>query len=532
MYVLQPLLAQVQQQADQGLVVLTIVLNQLSLEDKDLLCKLLCCSKATAAVVNQTCAGQLTVKTHHIYSAVFLLKRSVWLAKHAPLLRVLHVDINNIDDEEWIAAGLRAAAGVPSMHHAAAAAGAAASQRILQAEAAAQQAVLSLQSAASTADVRGSSVEPQQQAGVSMLRLQELQLWANWQLQGTLLSTMSGCCSQLTRLHLFHVGFGRLSPADLSPLHSLQALAIMCEEQWTAATLPSIRSLTQLTMLQTEALKPDSFKHLPVSLATLIAVTPAGQVPSPDDLVREPVKVFKADLSHLTSLTYLQLDAAPSSQQLPAKLQVLNVRDFVWDEGFLQLQQLCMLKFYIYWHWSRRDAVPDLAPLTALTQLTDLRLSVITTPDDTDMTLPELCNNLSKLPLVELKTVEMGFSPADVLHLGCCTQLTGLTINGSILDCSIGVFAKQLLKLQDLERFSLVSVRFTPRTRRAKDTQPLINAIAKLCSQGELCEVELTTQLLLSSQQSKKLRGLLGDSLTLIETWSDDEYESEDDYSA
>jgi hypothetical protein len=507
---------QVQQQPDQGLVVLEIVLQQLCLEDVEFLCTLLCCSKATAAVVNQTCAGQLSVtETDEICS-----EEGTWLAKHAQLLRVLHVDVCDIDDEEWVAAGLRAAAGAPSMAPAAGAARAAASrQRIQQAEAAARQAVASLQAAPAPAG-----------SGVRMLPLQELQLKSDVQLHGSLLPTISACCRQLTQLEFFHVGEGDISPADLSPLRNLQNLTIMCDEEWTAATLASISSLTQLTFLQTKTLEPEYCEHLPASLVMLFASTHENRGFDVDDLVERPPELLEADLSHLTNLTYLHLDAAPCSEDLPPSLQELVVRDFTWDDGFLQLQELHSLKFDIYWHWAHRGELPNLGPMTKMTQLTALRLGVITTKDDMGWTLPELCSNLPQLPLLELKTVGMDFDEPHVMDLGGCTQLTSLTVNDSIIDCSIGEFSKQLLRMQDLEKLSLVTVKFTPRVREAKDAQPLINALAKLCSKGQLACLEITTHLLLSSQHDKKLKGLLKGELHRVETMSEDYDDDEYDF--
>lgn len=265
---------QVQQQGGQALDVLKIVLEQLCLSckpDAALLCRLLCCSTYTTELVHQTCAGQLAVTTTKVYH-----KGSAWLAKHAQLLRELSLKGTWEDLEQWVAAGLCAAAGA---------------RRVLP--------------------------------------LQQLQL--EGRLEGkSLPTTISACCTQLAQLHATAVpdpnGYRRYwpdFPVNFSCLCNLQELKIACTKPWTDATLQSLSSLTQLTALHMPRL--DSIEHLPVSLVEL-----GEDLKKLDSVDREfeAAEVVTADLQHLTNLTYLQLGAVEGPEQLPRQLRELRVQDF------------------------------------------------------------------------------------------------------------------------------------------------------------------------------------------------------------
>jgi hypothetical protein len=537
---------------------LRLLLQQLCLvamPDNAVICKLLCCSKATSALVHQFCAGKLTVQLcPPVKDNIDRPQLSSWLAKHARLLRHLSLDCFYVDVEEYAAAGLRAAAGLPSMRPAAAeptvgqqemdvhvdlavqaiVQAEAAAQAVVQAEAAAH-AVVQAEAAAQAvvqaeaAAQRGLMLmqppgdsnqqhEAPQQAGVSMLPLLELQLQGR--LVGTLLPTMSACCRQLTQLQLRPSRTDWLPPTDLSQLHSLRELQIIgglcCSVPDN--TLRIFSSLTQLTRLDASFLGTQSFTHLPASLVELSAacglsiedeMAPAGQGPG---------------LRHLTNLTRLKTGGVRGSQMLPAQLRELHAFELRWDEGFLQLQQLKFVSL------TAVEIVPCLGPLSALTQLTALQLR--TTHVKGGMSV--MCSELPRLPLQHFYSSDDAFSAQDIEQLGRCTKLTELQMDVARVGVGVGAFAQQLQRLHSLQHLRLDSVRFAPHPATPEDVEPLVVALKQLCGR-HLTRVRLCL-LTLSRQQQSGLRGLLGPGFSYREgqplsdsAYTDDEPEGEAD---
>jgi hypothetical protein len=451
------LLVQVQQQCDQGLDVLKIIMEQLCLEHKlnaALVCRLLCCSTATAELVHQTCAGQLAVTSSKMYH-----KGSAWLAKHARLLRELSLTGTWEGLEEWVAAGLCAAAGASDT-----------------------------------------------------LPLQQLQLEGKLESEH-LHTVISDCCTQLTLLHAtcvpgLYTSSPTAFPVDFSLLHNLRELRISCTKPWTDATLQSMSSLTQLTTLHTPPLELENvfFEELPVSLVELAVPEDRDE----DDRGYEAAFAYEDDMQHLTNLTYLQLSAVEGPEQLPQQLRELRVRDFEWDEGFLELPQLCSLRFAIHGD----SANFEINFLTELTELTALGLSLMTSPGRESDVFIE-CSLLPELPLVQLRCRSVWFyDHPDFSCVAQCTQLTELVLHDSFLNFSLVSFAEELRRLRNLERLTLINVRCHPRPEQDHHFKPLLDVISNLCL-GELRYVKLSTGLCGSKEQQSSLQGLLGDALVL-----------------
>jgi hypothetical protein len=108
------MLSQVQQQ---GLEAVRLLLQKHCADpDNAVISKLLCSSAATAALVHDNCAAQMTVHLYHPDERLAREQLCTWLAKHAQLLKHLHLVFSryvmSCDVEEFAAAGLLAAAGM------------------------------------------------------------------------------------------------------------------------------------------------------------------------------------------------------------------------------------------------------------------------------------------------------------------------------------------------------------------------------------------------------------------------------------
>jgi hypothetical protein len=102
--------------------VLRLLVAKLSTEpcsDPAVICRLLCCSKELSALVHKSCKGKLVAHfaPQHLSTAAAGALTCSWLANHVQLLQELHVQCPATPGvyEEWVAAGLRAAAGAASM---------------------------------------------------------------------------------------------------------------------------------------------------------------------------------------------------------------------------------------------------------------------------------------------------------------------------------------------------------------------------------------------------------------------------------
>jgi hypothetical protein len=173
-----------------------------------------------------------------------------------------------------------------------------------------------------------------------------------------------------------------------------------------------------------------------------------------------------------------------------------------WSEEFLQLQQLQSLQLNM-----DPGEIPCLAPLTAWTHLTALKVSThMISPYSNE--LSALCGQLPSLPLVKLQSNNDSFKAVDIQELGRCTQLTALYFIDGHLGLSVDGFAKQLQKLQGLECLDIGGSRFSPHPQLPADLQPVVDAITQLCGK-RLREVTLTS-VVLSGEQQSVLQGLLG----------------------
>lgn len=517
-----------QEEQQEGLMsVLRLLLQQLCLDampDNAVLCKLLCCSKATSDLVHQTCAGKLAVQLcPPLKDNIARRELSTWLAKHARLLRHLSLDCFYNDVDVFAAAGLRAAAGLPSMRPAAAEPTSSqqvdldvdpAAQAIPLAEAAAERGLNLMQPPGECSLAQHQPHQPPQHAGVSMLPLLELQLQGR--LRGTLLPTISACCKQLTQLQLRPSSGDWLPPLDLTQLTSLRELHIMggflCNVP--EDTLRIFSSMDQLTKLQASFLGPEAFPYLPASLVDLSAACGVRAV----DLEGPTAPV--PDLQRLTNLTRLQIGAVQDSQQLPAQLRELHVFRLKCDEGLLQLQQLQSLSLTAI----ETDA-SCLAPLTALTHLTALQLRTSKVKGG----MSEVCSQLPKLPLLHLWSSEDVYAAQDIEHLGRCTQLTDLQLDAARVGLGVGGFAQQLQSLHNLEHVRLHGVYFAPHPRVPDAVEPLVAALKQLAGR-RLSRVRLY-DLVLSEEQQSGLRGLLGSGFTYLEgqLYSDSAYSDEEE---
>jgi hypothetical protein len=439
-----------------------------------------------------------------------------WLAKHAALLKSLRLDGCILaEDREYAAAGVRAAAGVPSMCNAAAAAAAAAASshpydraaRFLVAAEATAQGALSMQATLPPQKHAGIILkEPQQPAGVSMLPLQELHF--DGLLQGTLLPTISACCRQLTQLD-FSNCFDESPPSDFKALHNLQQLRVNCDQVWTEASLCSISGLTKLTKLDAPGLLLCSLQHLPTSLVDVCA----GDLGNSHRLEVHDSRCI-LDLRRLTSLTCLQLGTVKDPQLLPAQLKELHVQNFKWHEGYVQLSQLGTLQLTI----RKERHKPDMVALNAWTQLTALKLCIRPQVEwwhEQMSSMSDMCKHLPKFPLVQLQVDDIDVTKKDIEQLGRCTQLTELSLDRVCLEVGVGAVAQQFLQLHGLMRLRLNSVEFDPHPCEPLDYQPLVDAVCQLCL-GPLRFVELS-QLVLSEQQVLALQAALGSSLAYRE---------------
>jgi hypothetical protein len=339
-------------------------------------------------------------------------------------------------------------------------------QTIMLAEATAQRSIKLMQQAKSPQLAGQRSTEQQAQpAGSSMLPLRELKLQGA--VHGTLLPTISACCRHLTKLQLQHQANCTpkdVSTRDYSPLRflrELRELSIACDGDWKAAagSLSCVSSMTHLNKLELPALEQDLVKHLPVSSKDLSIMSPASA----------------PDLQGLSSLTRLQAGSV-DPQLLPAQLQELHLGCLEWQDGLLQLQQLQSLRIDVH-DWKK---VPDLASLTALTQLTAFRVT-INMMQYSSPVLSALSEQLPKLPLVFLQSNNDNITAADVKHLGQCTQLTGLHLVNLHVLPSVAALAEQLQKLERLECLTLDGLWFRPHPQHCSDFEPIVAAILQLC---------------------------------------------------
>jgi hypothetical protein len=86
------------------LIFMKLLLEQLCMgptPDSAVMCKLLCCSRASADLVHELCAGKLTLQLcPPVKDKLDRLQLTTWLAKHARLLRHLSLEWCHSDVEE------------------------------------------------------------------------------------------------------------------------------------------------------------------------------------------------------------------------------------------------------------------------------------------------------------------------------------------------------------------------------------------------------------------------------------------------
>jgi hypothetical protein len=193
---------------------------------------------------------------------------------------------------------------------------------------------------------------------------------------------------------------------------------------------------------------------------------------------------------------------------LPTQLQSLVIRTyFSWHEGYLQLAQLRCLDV---------DAglCGDFAPLTRMTQLTALKVTVEPWSEafsewDEPPEYSVLFQQLPKLPLVHLDVCDDKVRALDLQMLGQCTKLTYLQFGKVHMRASVQVFAEQLQKLRGLEQLSLVPVEFRPHP--GADTcelfGPLVQSVQGLA--GEKLRSVFLRGLTLSAAQTQELQRAL-----------------------
>jgi hypothetical protein len=510
--------------ADIAAQVLRMLVTELWTEpcsDPGVICKLLCCSKELTALVHESCKGKLVAHfaPRHLSTAASGALTCSWLAKHAQLLQELHVQCPATPGvyEEWVAAGLRAAAGAASMtRRRTRKQKDPAARAIMEAEDAAAAAIQSahdlLQQQPGQAQVqvqhgRGGRKRKQpaqqvqqQQQPLQMLPL--LRLDVKSYMGGSLVSSLPAACMQLTQLHL-QVS-DNMTPGQNGYHYIIAYMAQL--RNLRELSVPGYRPLLNLANLQrlTQLTKLDVPHHVPIEYNSWRL--PASLV----DLSLSSARVSSAQqIRELTNLECLRCSEVDDPAFLPPQLQSLVTwGDFHWHEDYLQLAQLRCLDVD-----AGMSGDPDLAPLTRMTQLTALKVTVAPWSEgDWDQPLESsaLFQMLPKLPLVHLDVCDNKIRAVDLQRLGQCTKLTYLRFDAAHIRADVEVLAEQLQKLRGLEGLSLVSVVFRPhpRANMCELLAPLVQCVQGLA--GEKLRSVFLRGLTLSAAQTQTLQQALG----------------------
>jgi hypothetical protein len=264
---------------------------------QQLVCRLLCVSKRMAALVHESCGGRLQLRVkaaagRHVEGDAGL-QLGLWFGKHAGLAAALHLDVDD-GQQQWVAAGLRAAAGLPPC---------------------CRQCRTTRRALAAT----GAAARPPQAPRLHVIVCRQA---------GSGIAAALPACGALTRLELVYRDCGAWNVAGPhlqdapAALGQLRALRVMAEKRASRATAPPRLSpmalcaqLTRLELVDVGEAEP-SVAAWPASLRVLRywASCRAGgwlcAVPGP--------------ITHLTALTRLECSHLGEDDELPDSLLELQ----------------------------------------------------------------------------------------------------------------------------------------------------------------------------------------------------------------
>jgi hypothetical protein len=433
--------------------------------EQQVVCRLLCCSRAMARLVHALCAGRLHVSMQpsERHSApqrqtAYREAYCCWLAKHARLLAELRVqDVwgsQPLQDglEQYVAAGLRAAAGV--------AVGGAA-QRVTRAMTASQSAATRAAEAAAAAGPAAASAP--QGLPLRSLVCDNRNSSASGQAGDnsvSLLLDSLAACPKLTRLQFTSwwrtdIWQPQRLAAALTALRGLRELIL--EERGYEALLPALQLGTQLTKLRLVGirllLKPNS---LPASLVELACQGNRGAVLPP--------------AGHLTALTRLQCESVDAGSSVPPSVQHLQLALCNNPAPLHHLTRLRMLDcgFTSCSLEQLQAAVAAIGP-----SLTSLEMWAH------DNLRPALLSQRvsgPSLPLTGLTVNGVTGEQISVAHLGQWSGLTRLHLQFVHVVETPQHLAHQLQQLTALRELDLPYLRFSGAPQVS--LQPLVDAVA------------------------------------------------------
>jgi len=412
-----------------------LVLYSMTEEDCNqtpVLSRLLCTSKAMAAVVHRACSGRVNVELiskHNPDDFLELFECNdamekearawrMWLTKHACLIKTLTINIWT-EQEKDVAAGFKAAA-------AAAAAGAGRTTR--------QQARLAA-AAQAGADTAGSGAQ-----GLLIHEVVGLKALSPLMLR-------SIACSSLRDILTFastNPKQRKQQAAALADLTSLRTLRItLTKPQDYPPIFQAVQRLTSLTRLDifdphSDVLQQQHINRLPASLVELCAgVNPVKRAHEP------PPSCY----THLTALQRLAIVHADPSLALPPSTTHLEVHLCSDIAPVLQHDNLKSVRF-----WMSHLKPEALKQLADKTSLQELHLGHVTRSPQ------HAAEELELLNLPKLRSLEIiggGLNRTALSHLGGFTQLTSLVIRGPQLHAEPNQLFICITKLKNLRYFAL-----------------------------------------------------------------------------
>jgi hypothetical protein len=457
--------------------------------EQQLVCWLLCCSRAMARFVHELCAGRVVARISRQPEGTCRRDRtqvwqrqvtargegySTWLAKHARLLAELRLELWD-EQDQYVAAGVLAAASL---------AGTEVPQRMTRSKTA----VARL--AAAAADGYGDDDE-QADAQPQPLPLRSLALsnsstdmWCShaYGIMRRLLPSLAAACPQLTQLKLKGCFVAKGGQQQLATAFTaLRQLRELSLEPPGLMAVPALELGTQLNKLRLNkvVLSAAGFSGLPPSLVELKYCSTCSALPA---------------AGHLTALTRLECYSLDAGSNAPPSVQHLQV---AWRSNPAVLHHLTRLRS-LNWGYVECSLEQLHAAVSAIgPSLTSLDMRACA---DLDRALLSQRVSGPSLPLTGL-TVSLESTSAT--HLGQWTGLTRLSLHVVYQETPQQV-AQQLQQLTALRELVLcVSCFIQPQAL----VQPLVDAVVGMSTLRSL-EFRGSSQSCLAAEQRAQLHGM------------------------